>query len=123
MCACKWRQGATQQLQTQGFVSIIPRQTYLNEATYGDFRFYRCINPKKVEDALRTVRIDNVTTLADKVRTDQDVKKLAWYADTGGDMQKWGISIKKLLQSIRFDQPELDNATCRVAFANDPIKK
>lgn len=94
----------------------------MTEVTYGDFMFYRCINPRKVEDALRTVRIDKVTTLADVVRTNEHVRKLAWYADTGGDMQKWGISIKKLLKDIQFDQAELDNAQCRVAFANDPIK-
>lgn len=94
----------------------------MNDVTYGDFMFYRCINEQKFYDALSTVRIDNITTLKDKVKTNQDVKKLAWYADNGGDQQKWGISIKRLLKAIEFDQAELDNAQCRVAFANDPIK-
>lgn len=83
---------------------------------------YRCMNEKKFSDALATVRIDNTTTLRDKIRTREDIRKLAYYADNGIDMQKWRVNIKNLLKSISFDQAELDNAKCRVAFSNDPTK-
>ena len=122
MCCGRFVAAPIQTLQTQGFVDIIPRQTYLNDATYGDFVFYKCINSKKFYDALGTVRIDNATTLKDKIRTNEDIRKLAYYADNGIDMQKWSVSVKRLLKSISFDQEELDNAKCRVEFSNDSKK-
>ena len=81
--------------------------------------FYRCISEDKFLQALNTIKLDKDTTLGQKVKTDEDVKKLAKFSETGEDIQKWGINIKSLLGSIIFDQTELDNAQCKIAFSND----
>ena len=120
MCACKFRRGNADILATQGFTTLIPSSSFLSGNTYYDFLFYRCISESKWNNALSTIRIDNNTTLSDKIKTDEDVKKLATYADNGQDVAKWNVRIKDLLGSITFEPSELENASCkRVAFSND----
>lgn len=118
MCSCRFGYGNRQALVSQGFSTMIPASTFVSSPTYSDFLFFRCINKDKFSAALDSIK-DGNSTLGKKVVTDADINKLAQLADSGRDLQIWGISIKKLLGSIRFDQAELDNAKCKVAFLKD----
>ena len=119
MCSCKFKSGNVQALASQGFSTIIPTSQFSSDNTYATFKFYKCVSESKFKNALSTIKIDGNTTLADKVNTDEDIKKLALYADNGSGMQKWGVDLKQLLGSIKFNQSELDNAQCQIAFSND----
>lgn len=117
MCSCAFRYGSPQYLATQGYSTVIPSSSFISSPTYSDFMFYKCINKDKVFKALDTVRYQN-STLGKSVITDADFKKLAELADSGNDVKIFGVNIKRLLGSIQFDQSELDNAQCKIAFSN-----
>lgn len=119
MCACAFKNGNRSVLMNQGFSTIISGSSFANANTYADFMFYRCVSEGKFLDALNTIQIDKDTTLGQKVKTQEDVKRLSNMADTGEDIKKWNINLKSLLGSIKFDQSELDNASCKIAFSND----
>lgn len=118
MCgSCAMRVANSSVLVEQGYTTIIPSQEFVSDATYQDFMLWRCMSESKFKNALATVRIDDKTTLADKVKTAQDVRKLATYADNGQDMAKWSVSLKSLLGSIKFSNKELNKAECNIAFS------
>lgn len=106
-------------LATQGYTTIIPAQDFISDVTYQDFMMYRCVNESKFLKALSNVKIDDSTTLADKVKTPEDVRKLSAYADNGQDILKWNVSIKDLLGSIEFNSKEKSNVKCQIGFSND----
>lgn len=118
MCSCNLRYANRQQLINDGFVNVFPTSSFISTPTYSDFMFYRCINKDKFSNALNSIK-DGNSTLGTKVVTNEDVNKLAQIADSGRDMQIWGVSIKRLLGSIKYDQSELDNAQCKIAFSKD----
>lgn len=118
MCACKFKNGNRQALQSQGFVTIIPTSTFVSQNTYADFMFTKCLSEEKFLGALSTVKIGN-STLANEIKTDADVKKLAQLSDEKKDIGMWGVDVKALLNSIKFNQKELDNAQCKIAFATN----
>lgn len=118
MCSlCSMRYGSGPALIAQGFTTIVPAQEFVDDETYQDFMLYRCASESKFLDALRTIKIDNTTTLADKVDTAEAVRKLATYADNGEDVKKWGVDLKKLLGSIRLTEKEKNKVECTMAFS------
>lgn len=121
MCSsCRAGYGNGAALAAQGYTTIIPTKTYVSEITYSDFMLWRCYSERKFMDALRTIAIDNQgTTLADKVKTADDVRKLANYADTRQDIAKWNVNLKNLLGNIRFTPEEQQQASCKFAFSNN----
>ena len=121
MCNCRFKSGNSQVLLNQGFVNVIPAATFVSDATFSDFMFYRCISESKFLAALNTVK-DGDTTIGKSVKTEDDVRKLAIHADKGTDMTNWGVSFKSLLGNIKFDQKELDNAQCQIAFSTNEKK-
>lgn len=118
MCSCRFGYANRQALIGQGFSTLIPASTFISSPTYSDFMFYKCLNKDKFYSALDSIK-DGNSTLGRAIVTDADINKLAQLADSGRDMAIWGVSIKKLLGSIKFDQAELDNAKCRIAFSKD----
>lgn len=122
MCCGRFSYAGVDALKDQGFSTIIPQKQFLSDVTYSDFSFYKCVNEKKFYDKLAQVRVDNFSTLKDKVKNQDDVRKLSYYSDSGLDLRKWGTSIKNLLGSIVLDQSEIDNAQCKIAFAKDKNK-
>lgn len=115
MCSsCAARYSSRETLVNQGYVTIIPSP--ISESTYSDFMLYKCLNEEKFYNALRTVQEEGGATLADKIRTSDDVKKLAGYADRKEDMVKWNVDIKKLLGSIKFTRAEQAKTQCQIAF-------
>ena len=120
MCACSFKSGNRGVLLNQGYSTVISGSSFANGNTYADFMFYRCISEEKFLDALNTIQIDKDVTLGQRVKTEDDVKRLAQLSDEGGDLKKWNTNLKTLLGSIKFDQSELENASCkRVAFSKD----
>ena len=119
MCACKFRSGPAPILVTQGFSTIISGSQFASGKTYEVFMFKRCVSRAKFQDKLATIKLDENTTLADKVITNEDVEKLSRYSDSGEDQVRWGVKIKDLLNQIVFTQDELDKSQCEVAFSND----
>ena len=119
MCACAFKNGNRRILQNQGFVNIIPTSQFINQTTYNDFMFYRCVSESRFLQALETVRMPGNSTLGKQIKTDADVRKLAELSDKKWDVSMWGVDVKKLLDSIKFDQKELDNAQCRIAFSTN----
>lgn len=118
MCSsCAARYANRQALIDQGSIIIIPSPTV--DATYSDFMTYRCLSEVKFLNVLRTIKEDGDTTLADRVKTEDDVRKLAGYADRGEDLAKWNVSLKTLLGSIRFSPAERAKTSCQIAFSND----
>lgn len=119
MCSsCGIISGNRSVLIGQGFVNVVPVNSFISDATYSDFMFYRCINEKKFIDALDTVK-DGDTTIGKSVKTEDDVRKLANHADNGTDMTIWGVSFKKILGSIKFTPDELSNVKCKIAFSTN----
>lgn len=118
MCSsCAARYANRQALMAQGSVTVIPSPTVY--ATYSDFMTYRCLSESKFLNALRTVKEEGDATLADRIKTDEDVRKLAGYADRGEDLKKWNVSLKALLGSIEFSPSERAKTSCQIAFSND----
>lgn len=113
------RYASSYSLSNQGVSTIIPAKQFVSDVTYQDFMMYRCISESKFLNALRTIKIDNNKTLADNIKTAQDVRKLAYYADSGIGFQKWNVDLKKLLGSIKFDDNEINKAECQIGFSKD----
>ena len=118
MCACAFKNGSRQFLVNQGYSTIISAPAFASGNTYSEFMFYRCISEPKFLATLSTVKVGD-STLDKEIKTEVEVKKLAELADTGEDVKLWGVSVKSLLGAIKFDQDELDNAQCKIAFSND----
>lgn len=116
------RYGSAKALVSQGFTTIVPAQEFVTDETYQDFMLWRCTSEAKFLKALSTVKIDDKTTLADEIKTAEHVRKLATYSDSKEDKVKWGVSIKSLLGSIRFDDNELKKAECQIGFSNSVPK-
>ena len=119
MCGCRFRSGNRQYLSTQGYSTIISSPSLVSGNTYSDFMFYRCISEPKFLSALSTIKDTDGVTLDKKIKTQEDVRKLADMVDKGGDKKYWNKSIKSLLGSINFTQSEINKAECSMAFAND----
>lgn len=125
MCSCSYRGGANQVLIGQGYTNIIPTRAYVNPqtGTYLDFHLYKCISKDKFINALNTITVQSPngksTGLGNLVLDDEDVKRLAYYADSGEDIRKWNTSIKSLLRSIKINQEEIDKSMCNIAFSID----
>jgi len=117
MCSCMFKSGKVQTLT--GFDDFIPQQDFVDGKTNMLFRFWFCVDKssggQKINKALEGFYITEGDPLI--VQKESDMDSLAQMSDSGKDMEVFKKSIKNALASIRFTQKELDEASCKVAFA------
>ena len=119
MCGCAFKTASRQYLLNQGYSTIIPSNAFTAGNTYAIFMFKKCVSEGKFLNALSKIKLNDTTTLDKEIKTDNDVRKLAEFSETGEDIKRWGVNVRSLLESINYTQEELNNAQCKVGFSKD----
>lgn len=97
-----------------GYVNTIPFVEIANGTTRAKFKWYFCISPEKVNNALSVIKVNPNEPL--RVGSMSDMEALADYHDKGLDVQNYNENIWTLLSKINFTQEELDKSKCSTAF-------
>lgn len=97
-----------------GYQYTIPLQEVTVKPTRAQFKYYYCISPTKVNQALSAIQVKPNEPL--RVGSMADMEQLADMHDRGDDIKYQNKDFLKLLNSIVFTQEELTKSECQVAF-------
>lgn len=111
MCGCGVNVVARD--NAMGFVNTIP-VAEVSSGSRGKFKYYFCISPEKVNQALSGIMVQPNVPL--KVGSMADMEQLADYHDQKLDVKNYGQNLWSLLQKINFTQEELTKSECSTAF-------
>ena len=118
MCACKFKYGSNSVLQRYGITTPIPATDFSAGSTNASFQFIYCISPTKFNEKLSSIKVKAPNGKEEVLSADtrKDVEILAGLHDNNTDVKSWGIDIKERLETIKFTNEELNNASCKVGF-------
>lgn len=108
MCACRFIAAAPSSL-AGNFDNIIPNSFFQGDSK-AQFQFLFCINQDKFSRAFK----DKVGM---EVKTYKDVDSLALMHDKGDDVKLLKEDFMKIAKAIPFTTEEINNASCKTAFA------
>ena len=112
MCGCKANIIPVAQASTYQYT--IPLQELTAKPTRAQYKYYYCVSPTKVNEALSIIQVKPNEPL--RVGGMADMEQLADMHDRGDDLKYHNQNFTQLLSGIVFTQEELNKSECSTAF-------
>lgn len=100
--------------QASSYVNTIPLQELTLKPTRAQYKYYYCVSPIKVNQALGIINVKPNEPL--RVGNMLDMEQLADMHDRGDDIKYHNQNFTQLLSGIVFTQEELNKSECSTAF-------